>query len=278
MAKTEYTNDNFYATNLSNTNLLPSKEDEELNDLAINVQEEPSLEILVNLARDGDLNPWDIDLEKVTSKYLQAINTNIGDNLKEAGKAIFYASVLLRMKSDLLMAQSKDALNIGLHGELDDDAMLEEELAGQIKQITFDDLEAALRRKFIQKAKRFRKLTLKDLITALQEAKEEEDERMYRREQKLYNFDSYNIVAPEVSDDILDLTHAENLEACIEKLQVLLPEHLVNGQGVEFLEIVKMLGTWSNSFLATIFLAHENIVRLEQENFYEELWIYDARK
>jgi segregation and condensation protein A len=266
--------ESFYSTK---TNLLPSLQDEELLSLAANVQEEPSLEILVNLAKEGDINPWDIDLEKVTSEYLKAINTNIGDNLKEAGKAIFYASVLLRMKSDLLMAQSQDALNIGKFND-QDDALLEEELnESNIKQITFDDLEAALRRKFIQKAKRFRRLTLKDLITALQEAKEEEDERMYRREQRLFGYDSYNIVTPDISDDILDLTHAENLEACIEKLQAVLPEYLVDKHGVEFLEIVKILNTWSNAFLATIFLAHENLVRLEQEDFYGELWIYDTK-
>ncbi len=238
--------------------------------------DDASLEILVDMAKEGDLDPWDINLEKVTSKYLSAINQNPTDCLKEAGRAIFYASVLLRMKSDILAMQSSEALNIGIHRELDDNYLLEEELANnQIKQITFNDLEAAIRRKYIQKAKRFRKLTLKDLIQALQEAKEEEENRIYRKQQRLFDLENYSIIAPEVGDDIMELTHAENLEAAIERLNIILPEHIVDGDKLEFESIVRMLGCWSNAFLAILFLAHEHQIEFKQENFYGELWIHE---
>jgi len=238
--------------------------------------DDASLEILVDMAKEGDLDPWDINLEKVTSKYLSAINQNPTDCLKEAGRAIFYASVLLRMKSDILAMQSSEALNIGIHRELDDNYLLEEELANnQIKQITFNDLEAAIRRKYIQKAKRFRKLTLKDLIQALQDAKEEEENRIYRKQQRLFDLENYSIIAPEVGDDIMELTHAENLEAAIERLGIILPEHILDGDRLEFETIVKMLGCWSNAFLAILFLAHEHQIEFKQENFYGELWIHE---
>lgn len=238
--------------------------------------DDASLEILVDMAKEGDLDPWDINLEKVTSKYLSAINQNPTDCLKEAGRAIFYASVLLRMKSDILAMQSSEALNIGIHRELDDNYLLEEELANnQIKQITFNDLEAAIRRKYIQKAKRFRKLTLKDLIQALQDAKEEEENRIYRKQQRLFDLENYSIIAPEVGDDIMELTHAENLEAAIERLGIILPEHIIDGDRLEFESIVKMLGCWSNAFLAILFLAHEHQIEFKQENFYGELWIHE---
>jgi segregation and condensation protein A len=238
--------------------------------------DDASLEILVDMAKEGELDPWNINLEKVTSKYLSAINQNPGDCLKEAGRAIFYASVLLRMKSDILAMQSHEALNIGIHKELDDSYLLEEELANnQIKQITFNDLEAAIRRKYIQKAKRFRKLTLKDLIQALQDAKDEEENRLYRKQQKLFDLENYSIIAPEVGDDIMELTHAENLEGAIERLQIILPEHIVDGDRLEFNSIIKMLGSWSNAFLAILFLAHEHQIEFKQEDFYGELWIHE---
>jgi segregation and condensation protein A len=260
-------------------------EDLELNLISINENdlqaleidpEDASLEILVNLAREGDLDPWNVDLEKITSKYLKAISDNPIENLKEAGRAIFYASVLLRMKSDVLLAQSNEALNIGIHRELDDNYLLEEEMnSGNIKQISFDDLESAIRRRFIQKAKRFRKLTLQDLISALKDAQDEEERRIARKQQKLFDLDAYSIIAPDVSGDILDLTHSENLEGAIERLAALLPEYLVDGQGLEFNQVVKLIGDWSNAFLALTFLAHENKVRFEQKEFYGELWIYE---
>lgn len=251
--------------------------DESVENLEYNV-DDASLEILVDLAKQGDLDPWDIDLEKITTKFLKAIESNKTDNLKEAGRAIFYAAVLLRMKSDALLAESNAALNIGLHRELDDQYLLEEELAGDnIKQITFNDLESAIRRRFIQKGKRFRKLTLQDLITALQEAREEEENKLARRQQKLFDIDAYSIVAPELSGDMIDLTHSEDLEPFIKRLEVMLPEYLMGNEGIEFQALVKITGDWSNTFLAMCFLAHDNKIRFEQKEFYGELWIYEPR-
>jgi segregation and condensation protein A len=241
--------------------------------------DDSSLDILVDMAKLGEINPWDVDLEKVTSKYLQFVSSNKGDNLKEAGRAIFYASVLLRMKSDFLLEESHDALRIGLHKELDDDALLQEELNSRnVKQITFGDLESAIRRKYISKAKRFRNLTLKDLINALQEAKEEEETRIHRKEQRLLDFEEYSIIAPDTDGDILDLTHAEDLEGIIERLRIMLPEYLCDGAGIEFKNLVKMVGCWSNAFLATIFLAHEQEIAMEQEEYYGDLWLYEPNK
>lgn len=258
--------------------LLANDEESELDIIKRNLKDEPNLEILVDLARQGDINPWDLDLESVTSAYLRAIEINPGETLREAGKAIFYASVLLRMKSDILMMQGNDALNIGIHRELDDDAMLADELnRRESKQITFDDLESALRRRFIQKAKRFRKVTLKDLIAALQEARDEEENRAYRKQQKLLDLDGYHIIAPELSGDIMDLVHAEDLETCIEQLEILLPEKLLGKNGMEFQELVRLVGNWSNAFLAAIFLAHDAKIELVQKQFYGDLWIYEPQ-
>ena len=267
----------FYSQDQSELN--PELNDvDEMEVIKKNIDDE-SLDILVDLAKQGEINPWDVDLEKVTSKYLQFVSSNQGDNLKEAGRAIFYASVLLRMKSDFLLEESNDALRIGMHKELDDDALLEEELnSTEVKQITFNDLEAAIRRKYISKAKRYRKLTLKDLISALQEAKEEEETRIYRKQQRLLDLEEYSIVAPDVEGDIMNLTHAENLEDAIDILRARLPEYLVDGANLEFTEVVKMLGNWSNAFLATIFLAHEKEIELEQHEYYGELWLNEFRK
>ena len=251
--------------------------EDEINKIRENI-DDVSLELLVDLAKQGDINPWEVDLEKVTSKYLYAISQNPTECLKEAGRAIFYASVLLRMKSDVLLAQSNEALNIGLHKELDDDYLLDEELnSHDIKQITFTDLEAAIRRKYMQKAKRFRKLSLQDLISALQDAKDEEENRINRKEQKLFDLE-YSIIAPECGDDMLELTHAEDLESVIKKLEAILPEYLVDEQGLEFDEVVKIVGCWSNAFLAVLFLAHEYIIEFKQEEFYGPLWIFASKK
>ncbi|MGM0389292.1 MAG: segregation/condensation protein A, partial [Natrinema limicola] len=55
------------------------------------------VELLVQLAEDGEIDPWDIDVVRVTDKFLEAIDEV---DLRTSGRALFYASVLLRMKSD----------------------------------------------------------------------------------------------------------------------------------------------------------------------------------
>lgn len=238
-----------------------------------------SLEILVEMAKQGEINPWDVNLEQITDKFLNALNDTPSDNLREAGKAIFYASILLRMKSDILTNQANDALNIGFD-EMTDEMLLEEELEeGRIKQVNFSDLERVLRRKHIQKAKRFRNITLEDLIGALNEARNEEEARQARAaQQSLFDefIDDYEIVEPEVSDDMLELTHAENVEEAIERSRAFLSEYLIHNQ-INFKELVNFLGNWSNAFLSVLFLSHEQEVKLVQEEFYGELEIHEPK-
>jgi len=234
---------------------------------------EKGLDIIVDFAKRGDIDPWDIDLEMVTNKYLKAISETQGESLREAGKAIFYASVLLRMKSDILAGEAQEAIHFG--GD-DFDEMLEEEL-DPVRQVSLRDLERVLRRRSITKIQRYRGITLEDLVAALKGAEEEEQARAIRRaQQKLHLLEGYEIVAPEIGDDISELTHAENLEEAIQKARVFVAEHLLD-EGVEFAELVKYLGSWSNAFLAVCFLAHEQEVWLEQKEFYGELYLHGSK-
>lgn len=59
------------------------------------------VELLVQLAKGGEIDPWDIDIVAVTDKFLEALDDA---DLRTSGRALFYASVLLRMKSDELFA------------------------------------------------------------------------------------------------------------------------------------------------------------------------------
>ena len=238
-----------------------------------------SLGILVELAKNGDIDPWDIDLELVTEKYLQALNNSPSDNLRSAGEAIFYASVLLRMKSDILSEHANEALQIGVT-DLSEEILEELNLLNQ-RQITFRDLEYALQRRNIQKGRRYRTLTLEDLIYALKAARDEEERRIAKiNQQKLFDdllMDTYSIIEPEISDNILELTHAENFEENISKIRAYLSEHLLHDTNVKFEDLVAFLDSWSYALLAVLFLAQENKIKIEQNplDFYGDPHIYE---
>ena len=246
------------------------------------LREEPSLEILVEMAQNSEIDPWDVDLEIVTEKFLNKITDSITNNLKEAGKIIFFASTLLRMKSDILSMKASQALMVG-QDDLDDDMLLEEELASfDTREVKLTELDRAIIRKSVSKKKRYRKISLDDLLTALKDAQQEEEKRENKRLElaqfaSLADMDVF--IEPEIeSDELLELTHAENVEEAIDKSRAYLAEYLVNGHGVKFSNLCKFLRSWSNAFLSILFLAHENEVKIIQQEFYGELWIYESEK
>jgi len=230
------------------------------------------------MAQNGEIDPWGVDLEIVTEKYLSRIQSSITNNLKEAGKAIFFASTLLRMKSDILSMQAASALNIGR--EDDEDYLLEQELMDfNLQEIQLGVLDTAIVRKSINKKARYRPIKLEDLLLALRDA-QEEDEKRKRRSFDLSQFMDMDIfVEPEIeSDDMLELTHAENIEEAINKSKVYLKEYLLNGNGIKFSRLCGFLQSWSNAFLVVLFLAHENNVKIIQQDFYGELWLYEPER
>ncbi|MFZ4085084.1 MAG: segregation/condensation protein A [Vampirovibrionia bacterium] len=230
------------------------------------------------MAQNGEIDPWDVDLEVVTEKYLSRIQSSITNNLKEAGKAIFFASTLLRMKSDILSMQAASALNIGR--EDDEDYLLEQELMDfNLQEIQLGVLDTAIVRKSINKKARYRPIKLEDLLLALRDA-QEEDEKRKRRSFDLSQFMDMDIfIEPEIeSDDMLELTHAENIEEAINKSKVYLKEYLLNGNGIKFSRLCGFLQSWSNAFLVVLFLAHENNVKIIQQDFYGELWLYEPER
>jgi|694.fasta_scaffold00367_12 segregation and condensation protein A len=230
------------------------------------------------MAQNGEIDPWDVDLEIVTEKYLSRIQSSITNNLKEAGKAIFFASTLLRMKSDVLSMQAASALNIGR--EDDENYLLEQELMDfNLQEIQLGVLDTAIVRKNISKKTRYRPIKLEDLLLALKDA-QEEDEKRKRRSFDLSQFMDMDIfIEPEIeSDDMLELTHAENIEEAINKSKVYLKEYLLNGNGIKFSRLCGFLQSWSNAFLVVLFLAHENNVKIIQQDFYGELWLYEPER
>lgn len=235
-------------------------------------KESGSLELLVNLAKEGNINPWDIDIVDVTDRYLSALDKTPRENLREAGRGIFFASVLLRLKSEILSQAAHDALNVGIHEPFED--LLEAEMENAGINISYRDLEQVLVRRNIQKTKKWKKVTLDDLISALKAAEEEQEVKEFRREQRLLFDDEYFITEPEVSDDMRELTHAENLEKAIERARAFLMEYMIGGAHISFGDMVKYLGNWSDAFLTTVFLAHENEIDYEQEEFYGDLYMF----
>jgi len=230
------------------------------------------IEFLVKLAETREIDPKNVDIIEVTDRFLQAIAAAPKENLRQSGKVLFHASVLLRMKAEALLAESTfdnnedDFLDFG--GEVVFDA------DKQARQITLADLERVLVRRTNNRQNRQRKVTLDQLVQALREAERIEKARLERLPKTRIQMAGYQEVND--VDDILDLAHDEDIDVIIEKAERILIEQVRPGESIGLVDLIRKLGPrsdWVDAFLVVLFLSNAAKIRLEQEHFYGPLTI-----
>lgn len=110
------------------------------------------IQTLLELVQQHRLDPWDVDIEKLTHVYLERIQEMRELDLRASGRALLSASVLLRIKSSYTR-------NGNGNGQVAEEGL------DDLLDVDFPDLgEITL----VQNTPR--KITLSDLLGALQEA------------------------------------------------------------------------------------------------------------
>jgi segregation and condensation protein A len=108
-------------------------------------------QILLGLVQEHKLDPWDVDIEKLAGVYLQRVREMQEFDIRVSGRTLLSASVLLRMKSDFVInGRGGSAAEEGVEEVFDLDLP-------ELGQVTI-----------VQRSPR--KITLLDLMGALQEA------------------------------------------------------------------------------------------------------------
>jgi segregation and condensation protein A len=240
------------------------------------------IEILVEMAHRGEIDPKNIDIIDATDRFLKAIAAAPKENLRQSGKIIFHASVLLRMKAEALLITRIEDLDQGGDDFVDFDTDgspiiydSNDEAVG--RQITLADLQRALVRRSRQKQSRQRRVTLEQLIESLREAERLEKKRLERKEREpkaVIHMDGFNAI--ENIDDILELAHEEDIEDAISRIEQILARTLQAMMRLSLLELVELLegrGDWVDAFLAALFLTNAGKIELEQEVFYGPLYL-----
>jgi len=128
------------------------------------------VELLVQLAEDGEIEPWDIDIVEVTDAFLSKLEAT---DLRTSARALFYASVLLRMKGDELLDPTEnepDDEPEPWEQAFEDGAGVDDEADGAPGFDPVDELEAEMDRRLDRKSTRGNPETLDELVRELREA------------------------------------------------------------------------------------------------------------
>ncbi len=253
---------------------LPPEDDDE--------GEVEPVELLVQLAEEDRIEPWDIDIVEVTDAFLAKLDSA---DLRTSGRALFYASVLLRMKSDELLGGDDEEefddweAETGMGGEFDE-PFPEDPVA---------DLEREMERRLDRKQARGSPETLDELVRELREAERDswwKESREYdtsgspkgfqRGIQTLdyHSADDFRAEDEPTAEDVTGTAHGEDIEETIDLVYDVLDEQYEAGrEEVLFAEIESAGGSRVETFLALLFLAHRGQVRLQQDDLFGDLWV-----
>jgi len=126
-------------------------------------------EIIYDLINTEQLNPWDIDIVILTNGYLEKISKIEEADFFVSSKVLLAASLLLRIKSEVLLNKHLKSIDEILFGK-------KEEKTHKLERIELDEEIPELIPK--SPIPRFKKVTLNELIEALNKAITTENRRI----------------------------------------------------------------------------------------------------
>jgi len=250
---------------------------------------EDGIDLLLQMARKGDIDPWNLDIETVADAYLQAVSAMSSRDLSVTGKTLLYLAILLRMKSDLLQGVEPfqpplEEADFGDFGE-EGLAWLEAHSGGQLHfgQLTlpYRSVGDLISRRTSTKQKRIRRVTLTDLITELKRFEALEQERALKRslEKRETRFHPALDYSDFTADTIEDMAHEEFIEDVVLRLKDLLVAYFEHGEPVSLTQLMTEGGLDKiSAFLAVLFLTARQEADLEQTELYGELYVHPPNR
>ena len=273
---------NFYDTNttelIKETGVYNSNFEFEMISTFSNTTKNPvdAIEIIVDMAKTGKIDPWNIDIVKVYDEYMKKLaELNAQNNLKFVGRAFLFASILLNLKSKVLNGLSL----ADFEPEMDPEDFIDDYMDGDYEEeqlklpsnnvISFDEV---LQRRTSTKMNRTRAITLNDLIRHLEFYEQLEKKRtikntLERQQRRGKNYSKLT------TNDILDMAQDEYIEELVEKMDQNLTKILEREEKIELSDL-KVIGfSKPAAYIAILFLFSRGKYDIEQKEFYGDLFV-----
>lgn len=232
------------------------------------------IEILVNMAKQGKIDPWNVDIVEVTDKYLTHLFQSKAKNLRLTGRTLLFAAILLKLKSNVL--EGIDILDFETQPQedqfgYDDDAPLDysNEYIPTNNVISIDEV---LQRRTSVRLNHNRVVTLRDLIRQLEfyEMLDKKQSLKNAHERAKRRVQNYARLTP---DDIINLAHDEYIENGVQRLRANLEEILNRQDRIELNELTLLGMDRVNAYISLLFLTVDSDYDLVQDEFYSDLYV-----
>lgn len=254
-----------YSENNSNENLM--------NSAIVKEAEVDGIEILVDMAQKGKIDPWNVDIVEVTDKYLAHLFQSKAQNLKLTGRTLLFAAILLKLKSNILEGISMLDFEPQEQNELEyTDDELEYSDDDYIPTNNVISIDEVLQRRTSVRLNHNRVVTLRDLIRQL------EFYEMLDRKQSLKNaherakrrMQNYSRLTPE---DIINSLPEEFIDNGVQRLKANLEEILNRQDKIELNELTLLGMDRVSAYISLLFLIEKSDYDIEQTEFYSDLYV-----
>ncbi|MGD1005108.1 MAG: ScpA family protein [Methanoregulaceae archaeon] len=234
---------------------------------------EDPVEILVQMAERGEIDPWNINIIEVTDRFLLELERCRQLNLQLSGRTLFYAATLLRMKSEHLAdtssedGENADGSDLGFGDDFDLALDSEFKYAGRLGPI--EQLEREIQRRLDRKNLRKSPVTLFELIIELKNIEKEERRRRRFTEGEIVLIDA---------DDVVGIAHDEEYQESATKVFEECLQCMTDEGEMTLTEICDKLGwTIPDVFIPLLFLMLEGQCALRQEEFFGDIFVQICR-
>ena len=254
--------------NIDSTNILHQQEKSFVQEAEVD-----GIEILVNMAKQGKIDPWNVDIVEVTDKYLMHLFQSKAQNLRLTGRTLLFAAILLKLKSNVLEGidvldfepQHQDEFNYDDEMPLD----YEEEYIPTNNVISIDEV---LQRRTSVRLNHNRVVTLRDLIRQLEfyEMLDKKQSLKNAHERAKRRVQNYAKLSP---DDIINLAHDEYIENGVQRLKANLSEILSRQDKIELNELPLLGMDKISAYISLLFLTVESDYDLGEDEFYGDLYV-----
>ncbi|MHA1860590.1 MAG: segregation/condensation protein A [Candidatus Asgardarchaeia archaeon] len=202
-----------------------------------------------------ELDPWNIDIVDITSKYLETIRSMRRVDLHVPANLILAAAILVRIKSEILTFEEtvEETVDVVEDGLPDITTSAEVENASEFTLF--------LRPKLPKK----RKVTLQELLSAVEEAFEFEKKRAERRSR----------VAVSIKDLPMNIdVEKVDVEKVLNDVYSRILQNMDDYKLVRFSEIVKAdVKDITRVLMAILYLVMNGILDVEQEEVFGEILV-----
>ncbi len=234
---------------------------EQIYDMLLKENEVTWQDILHNLIKYEQMDPWDVDLTKLTQKYIEAVKKMKEMDYFISGKVLLASAILLKMKSTRLVNEDINNFDAFLfHQDNPEFEELGEYLPYHEHKVEIPKLGVRTPQA------RKRKVSIADLIGALEKALRVDT----RRKLRLQKFLAWN--APEIPEKQIDI-HVlieqvyQKLTLLFKQKEIILFSELDQGNSKQ--ETILTL-------LPLLYLYNGKKINLEQEEAFSDIQIHHA--